>query len=211
MGWKETQQIALKSWINTQEWDTFGALNFSSLHHIGNADRDDVCGKMWRSYFGAVDHALYGKQRKNQSRFQRVVFLQYGGNNDYPHVHFLAKSPINTEEFCIILNAIWASMYTSSARPVSNEFTPTIKQTGAIGYGLHEFYRLEDKTLDLRLSNFSQYAPHVCVRDDAMARLKQQATLKNQILARLEFPKHVQAAQARKERRERNAVAAMLR
>jgi hypothetical protein len=51
MGWKQTQQIALKSWINTQEWDVFGALNFSSLHHIGNADRDDVCGKMWRSYF----------------------------------------------------------------------------------------------------------------------------------------------------------------
>jgi hypothetical protein len=182
MGWKQTQQDAWKDWVNTQRWDVFGTLNFSSLHHIGSADRDDVCGKMWRSYFGAVDHALFGKQRQNQSRFQRVVFVQYGGNDDYPHVHFLARSPIATEDFCISLNAIWASMYASCARPASNEITPTIKQTGATGYGLHEFYRLEGKTIDLRLSNFSQYAQNVCVRDDAAARLKQQASLKNQIL-----------------------------
>lgn len=203
MGWKETQQRAWESWINTQRWDVFGTLNFSSLHHISQADRDDVCGKMWRSYFGAIDRALYGKQRKNQNRFQRVVFVQYGSNGDYPHVHFLAKSPLPAQQFCILLNATWASMYTSSARPTSNEITPIIKQTGATGYGLHEFFRLEEKTIDLRLSNFFQNSSNVSVRNDAAARLKQQASIKNQLLANMAFPKHVQAVQARKDRRER--------
>jgi hypothetical protein len=74
MGWRQEQQRqAWANWINAEQWDVFGTLNFASLHHIGQADRDDVCGKMWRSYFGAIDRALYGQQRKRQSRFDRVV------------------------------------------------------------------------------------------------------------------------------------------
>ena len=126
MGWRqEQQQQAWANWINQNQWDVFGTLNFSSLQHIRTADKDDVCGTMWRSYFGAIDRALYGQQRRNQSRFERVVLVQYGINSDYPHVHFLAKSPLPNEQFCILLNAVWASMYSSSARPASNEITPT--------------------------------------------------------------------------------------
>ena len=212
MGWrKEQQRQAWANWINAEHWDVFGTLNFASLHHIGRADRDDVCGKMWRSYFGAVDRALYGQQRKQQSRFDRVVFVQYGSNNDYPHVHFLAKSPLPAQQFCSLLNAAWSSMYTSSAGPASNELTPIIEQARATGYALHEISELGSKTYDYRLSNSNLPALRPSVRDDAVERLKKLSTQQNLLKATIEFPKHVEAVQARMDKRDRLATAAMLR
>jgi hypothetical protein len=212
MGWRQEQQRqAWASWINGEHWDVFGTLNFSSLHHIGRADKDDVCGKMWRSYFGAVDRALYGQQRRQQSRFDRVVLVQYGSNGDYPHVHFLAKSPLPTQQFCILLNAAWASMYSASARPTSNEITPIIEQARTTGYVLHEMNRLGGKTYDYRLSNTNSPALRPSVRNDAAERLKHMTTTTNRLKATIEFPNHVQAAQARIDRRDRLAAAAMLR
>lgn len=209
MGWRrEQQRQAWEDWINAEHWDVFGTLNFASLHHIGRADRDDVCGKMWRSYFGAIDRALYGKQHKNKRRFDRVVFVQYGGNSDYPHVHFLAKSPLPTQQFCILLNAAWASMYSASARPASNEITPIIEQARTTGYGLHEFYELDSRTYDYRLSVTNTPALHPSVRDDAANRLKNLSTRTNLLAATIEFPNHVKAAQARMARR---TAVAMLR
>jgi hypothetical protein len=166
---------------------------------------------MWRSYFGAIDRALYGQQRRQQSRFDRVVLVQYGSNGDYPHVHFLAKSPLPAQQFCILLNAAWASMYSASACPASNEFTPIIQQARTTGYGLHEFNDLGSNTYDYRLSNSSTPALRPSVRDDAAERLKQLTTTTNRLKATIEFANHVQAAQARMNMRERLAAAAMLR
>jgi hypothetical protein len=166
---------------------------------------------MWRSYFGAIDRALYGQQRKQQSRFDRVVLVQYGSNGDYPHVHFLAKSPLPAQQCCILLNAAWASMYSASARPTSNEITPIIEQARTTGYVLHEMNRLGGKTYDYRLSNTNTPALRPSVRDDALDRLKDLSTRTNLIAATLEFPNHVQAAQSRMDRRDRLAAAAMLR
>lgn len=210
MGWKQ-QREAWEQWINAEQWDVFGTLNFASLHHIGRADRDDVCGKMWRSYFGAVDRALYGQQRKGQQRFDCAVFIQFGSNGNYPHVHFLAKSPLQTQQFCILLNATWASMFSASARPASNEITPIFKQARTTGYGLHEFSILGSTTYDYRLSQLSPRAMHPCVRDDAVERLKRLSTPINRLQAKLAHPNHVQAAQARMDRRDQLAAAAMLR
>jgi hypothetical protein len=212
MGWRQEQQRqAWANWIDAEQWDVFGTLNFASLHHLGRADRDDVCGKMWRSYFGAIDRALYGQQRKKQSRFDRVVLLQYGSNGDYPHVHFLAKSPLPAQQFCILLNAAWASMYSASACPASNEFTPIIQQARTTGYLLHEMNRLGGNTYDYRLSNNNTPALRPSVRDDAAERLKQLTTTTNRLMATIEFANHLQAAQARMNMRERLAAAAMLR
>lgn len=212
MGWRqERQRLSWQNWINSEKWDVFGTLNFSSLQHIGQADRDDICGKMWRSYFGAVDHALYGQQRKNQSRFDRLVLLQYGSSGDYPHVHFLAKSPLPAQRFCILLNAVWSSMYTSSARPTSNEITPIIDQARTTGYVLHEMNRLGGQTYDYRLSNTNSPTLRPSVRDDAAERLRQLTTTKNRLKAAIEFPNHVKAVQARMDKRDGRTAAAMLR
>ncbi|MGY6549455.1 MAG: hypothetical protein ACXIU7_10695 [Roseinatronobacter sp.] len=212
MGWRnEQQRQAWANWINAEQWDVFGTLNFKSLNHIRRADRDDVCGKMWRSYFGAIDRALYGQQRKRQCRFSRVVLVQYGSNGDYPHVHFLAKSPLPIEKFCILLNAAWASMYSASAPPTSNEITPIIEKTRTTGYVLHEMKKLGGETYDYRLSNTNKSSLLPSVRDDAEERLRQLSTTTNRIKAIFEFPNHIQAAQARMDKRDRLATAAMLR
>jgi len=102
-------------------------------------------------------------------------------------------------------------MYSASARPASNEITPIIQQARTTGYVLHEMNRLGGKTYDYRLSNSNSPALRPSVRDDAAERLKQLTTTTNRLKATIEFPNHLQAAQARIDRRDRLAVAAMLR
>jgi len=151
------------------------------------------------------------RQRKRQSRFDRVVFVQYGSNGDYPHIHFLAKSPLPKQKFCVLLNAAWSSMYAASAGPKSNEITPILNQARTTGYGLNEFFELGSRTYDHRLSNINLPPLHPSARDDAVDRLKKLSTPTNMLKAFIEFPNHVQAAQARMDKRDRFAAAAMLR
>lgn len=187
------QQRAWETWINSESWDIFGTLNFASLQHLARADRNDVCGKIWRSFFGEVDYALYGKQRKQQIRFDRAVFVQYGANGTNPHVHFLAKSPIQADHFCILINALWASMFDFATKPTSNHITPILQQASVTGYGLHEFYRLNSETYDYRLSTTGNIAMHQSVRTDAADRLKQRTKPTYLIQAKIAYPVHLQA------------------
>lgn len=188
---KQDQQ-AWADWINTEQWDIFGTLNFASLHHLARADRNDVCGKVWRSFFGEADRALYGQQRKQQTRFDRAVFVQYGANGTNPHVHFVAKSPIPADQFCILLNALWASMYDFAAKPASNQITPILQQARTTGYGLHEFYRLNSETYDYRLSTTGNITMHQSVRVDAADRLTKRSNPAYLLQAQFTFPAHLQ-------------------
>jgi len=188
---KQDQQ-AWADWINTEKWDIFGTLNFASLHHLARVDRNDVCGKVWRSFFGEADRALYGQQRKQQTRFDRAVFVQYGANGTNPHVHFVAKSPIQAEQFCILLNALWTSMYDFAAKPASNHITPILQQARTTGYGLHEFYRLNSETYDYRLSTTGNITMHQSVRVDAVDRLTKRSNPAYLLQAQFTFPAHLQ-------------------
>ncbi len=184
---------AWEDWINAQQWDIFGTLNFKSLRHFARADRDDVCGKVWRSYFGKIDNALFGQQRKQQKRFDRVVCVQYGANGTYPHVHFLAKSPIEHDQFCILLNAVWSSMFSFAANPASNKITPIINQARSTGYGFHEFHKLDSTTYDYRLSYTGSETAHPIVRTDAADRLQSLANPIHFLQAQITFSDKQQA------------------
>ncbi len=186
-------QRAWENWINTQQWDIFGTLNFKSMHHLALADRDDVCGKVWRSYFGEIDNALFGQQRKQQKRFDRAVCVQYGANGTYPHIHFLAKSPIEPNQFCILLSAVWSSMFSFAANPLSNHITPIINQARSTGYALHDFYRLNSSTYDYRLSHTGTETAYPSVRSDATDRLQSLANPINFLQAQITFSDHQQA------------------
>lgn len=184
---------AWQAWINVEQWDIFGTLNFASLHHLARTNRNDVCGKIWRSFFCEVDYALYGKQRKHQQRFDRAVFVQYGANGINPHVHFVAKSPIQVDQFCIHINALWASMFDFAANPVSNHITPVVQQAKATGYGLHEFHKLNSDTYDYRLSTTGNSTMHQSVRTDAVDRLTKRSKPVYLVQAQLAYPAHLQA------------------
>lgn len=208
---KQAIQSSVQNWISDVEWQIFGTLNFATRSHLRNVNVEDVCGKMWRSYFGTVDRAIFGTQRKNQHRFARAVFVQYGSNGDNPHVHFLATLPIAPEEGCVLLNAIWSSQFAEAAAPASNEFTPVISKHKAAEYGLHEFQSAGSITHDLSLSHMEQPENIGTPRNDALEALRAKATDRHLLSARLNFPVHLQAAQARFERRKGERAAALLR
>ena len=187
---------SIQNWSTDGDWQIYGTLNFSTHSHLRNVNADDVCGKMWRSYFGTIDRALFGQQRKYQHRFQRSVFVHRGRYGDNPHIHFLASLPLPAKDSCILLNAVWSSMFHEAASPVSNEITPLMSKIAASNYGLHEFTNLTSDTHDLRLSYYKS-GMSADLRDDAVARLKSKTKSQHLLSARLSFPTHVRAAEAR--------------
>jgi hypothetical protein len=200
---------AWTQWLAIDEWDVFATLNFDSLSMI-QGNKADAAGKIWRSCLGTLDRAIYGSTHKNQPRFNRIAFKHVGANGCNPHVHILAKSPINIEDFCIAWNAIWATQFSAAARPASNSIAPLISMTGAIGYGQHEEFKNDTGSFDERLSYINTGTTHL-VRTDAVSRLHAKASRTNLIKAHLAFPQHIQATQANHERRERLRVAALQR
>ena len=189
---------SIQNWITDGDWQIFGTLNFATRSHLRNVDVDDVCGKMWRSYFNTVDRALFGRQRHQQHRFQRSVFVHHGSYGDNPHIHFLANLPLSPEDSCILLGAVWSSMFAEAASPTSNEITPIQSIDATTKYGLHEYWGLISEAHDLRLSSFDTSG---VLRDDALAALKSKASNRHLLSARLNYPHHVRAAAARKMRK----------
>lgn len=201
--------ITWQQWLALDDWDVFATLNFDSLGMIAG-NKTDATGKMWRSCLATLDRAIYGHVRHNQPRFNRIAFKHVGANGNNPHIHVLAKAPINVDDFCVAWNAIWTTQFSASARPASNSIAPLITTTGAIGYGQHEEFKHDTGSFDDRLSYINSGILHL-VRTDALSRLHAKATRINLIKARLALPQHVQATQANHERRNSLRVAALLR
>jgi len=110
---------AWENWLDAYDWDVFATLNFSRLNLL-EGNKRDASAKLWRSYLSTVDRAIYGQTRKAQPRFNRLVFKHYGEGGTNPHVHILLKSPIDINEFCIALSAIWTSKIEPAASPDAN-------------------------------------------------------------------------------------------
>jgi hypothetical protein len=201
---------AWEQWLAADDWTIFATFNFSRLNLL-QGSREDAAAKLWRSCLNTVDRALYGQtESKPQPRFNRVAFKHYGSNGDNPNLHLLIKAPIDTEQFCVALNAIWATQFEATAAPAANSIAPIITKTGATGYGLHEEYKLDTGSVDDRLTYINSGPQHP-VRTDALQRLRTKATRINLIQAQLALPQHIKAAQANYERRERAKAAALLR
>ena len=200
---------AWEQWLTLDNWDVFATLNFGQLSLL-EGDKTDASGKLWRSCLSTIDRAIFGHTRKDKPRFNRIAFRHYGANGTNLHVHILVKSPIPTHEFCVALNAIWATKFTPAASPANNSVAPLITATGAIGYGQHEEFKNDTGAFEDRLSNINLGSSHL-VRTDALQRLHAQATQLNLIQARLALPDHIRISQTNFDRRERTRVAALLR
>ena len=205
-------------WLDADNWDVFATLNFGSLHLL-EGNKIDSSAKIWRSCLSTVDRALYGATRKAQPRFNRVVFKHYGDSGKNPHIHILAKAPINTDAFCIALNAIWATQFDPTANPISNSIAPLITAKGATSYSQHEEFKDNTGAFDERLSYINLGDPHL-VREDALQRLHSKTAGIRLAQARLALPIHIKTTQEnfekrekreKRERRERMRVAALRR
>lgn len=193
VGYKE-QKAAWEAWLGNQKWNIFGTLNFNTQSHLRSGNADDICGKMWRSYFTTIDRAIFGHQHQTKARVERVVFIQTGANSTNPHVHFLAKSYIDTDEQCILMSAVWSSAFSQAASPQANSITPVLNRHQAARYGLHELSKLGTATFDHRLSTFSQTEADHYARSDAEIRLINKANISSINKAIEWYPAHVAKA-----------------
>ena len=186
---------AYENWIADGDWDVFGTMSFVP----GHKPNDDEAQQLWRRYWNRVDRLCYGQCDKHGFRVSRVVFVQHGSNGDNPHLHFVAKAPIDPKTFCILLNALWRATIESAAHPISNEILPILSKQCASNYGLHEFWLSGSKTYNSGLSHTNP--PHVIAHALAETRLTQASKGKWLAKATLALPEHMARAVARCERR----------
>jgi len=207
--WNKKVELAWNDWMELDDWNVFATLNFGRLHLL-EGNKIDAAGKIWRSCLATIDRSLYGKTHGRQRRFNRVAFKHYGGAGTTPHLHMLVKSPINAPDFCVYLNAIWATKFDVAGTPATNSITPLISTKGATGYGLREEHKIDTGSFDERLSYINTGAEHL-VRTDALDRLKSYTTPTKLIQANLALPMHIETTVKNYERREGRRAAALLR
>lgn len=189
---------AYQDWISRHDWDVFGTLNFvpNRKPHI------DTAQKQWSYFWNKVDRLAYGQTGvQSGARVERVVCNQFGSLGENPHIHFLAKSPINTDDFCVYLNALWAATSPEAAPPNSNEIYPVLKVNRASGYSLHEYWKLGSETFNDRLTCLNTDKTPPKPRLDAADRLKIAGKEIWLTRARLALPNHIENAQARYNKR----------
>ncbi len=186
---------AYEKWTVGHDWDVFGTLNFipNRKPHI------DTAQKHWSRFWQKVDQLTYGQTAvRSGARVERIVCTQFGKMKDNPHLHFVAKSPIeDIDVFCACLNALWAATATVAAPPKSNEIYPifSVKRTG--GYLFHEYKQIDSQTFNDRFTYLNTKEIILKPRADTIDRLKSAASTKLLTAAQAALPTHIENAKAR--------------
>ncbi len=191
-GWSE--------WVTSEDWNIFGTLNFAVQHQISFVEAQ----RRWALYWNVVDKLCYGKSGGTQQRMMRFVYAHLGRNRDNPHIHFLAKVDGDVREFCILLNALWASMeHVGGAIADQNEILPVISKERAAAYLMHENQGYELSGFCEKLTHLPEDAP--TMRDNAATLLRSAANRFQHLNdAAVAFDKHEERAEQRYIRRNAN-------
>lgn len=183
-------------WTSSFDWNVCGALTFAGHHKPNLAEAQ----RHWSTFWAKVDRLCYGQSRGNQFHVPRFVYVHQGRAGDNPHIHFLAYTQCDPREFCVLLNAVWASMkYAGTAVPHQNEILPLISKDGASRYLQHEDIGYDMRGFDASLTKLHQI--NAQLRDDALDRLASEATSENVQAATAAFEQHVERAELRQIRR----------
>lgn len=185
-------------WATSFEWNICGTLTFSVNQKPSLAEAQ----RYWSAFWHKIDRLCYGRSCKNRYHVPRFVYTHEGHGGDNPHIHFLAFTPCDPREFCILLNAIWADMKSAGAAvPHQNEILPVRSKIAASRYLQHE-------DIGYDMSGFNEaltHLPHVHSewREDALERLASEATSENVQSAIAAYDQHVERAELRHRRRNR--------
>ena len=108
-------------WVISEDWNIYGTLNFSVQHKPSFFEAQG----RWALFWNIVDRLCYERSHGTRHKMPRFVCAHKGRNRDNPHIHFLAKADGDVREFCILLNALWASMqHVGGAIADQNEILP---------------------------------------------------------------------------------------
>lgn len=121
-------------WTSSFEWNVCGTLNFA----VDRKPSLTEAQRHWSTFWNKIDRLCYGKSLNHQHRIPRFVYTHHGRGGDNPHIHFIAHTPTDPQEFCILLNAIWSGLNDMTAIPDQNEILPVFNKRRASWYLMHE-------------------------------------------------------------------------
>ena len=183
-------------WTSSFEWNICGTLTFSVNQKPSLAEAQ----RYWSSFWHKIDRLCFGRSYKNHYHVPRFVYTHQGSGGENPHIHFLAFTPCDTREFCILLNAIWAGMTNAGAAvPHQNEILPVRSKEAASLYLQHEDIGYDMSGFNEALTHLHQ--AHAELRGDALKRLASEATSKNVQAAIAAYDMHLERAELRHRRR----------
>lgn len=168
-------------WAISEDWNIYGTLNFSVQHKPSFVEAQ----RRWALFWNVVDRLCCERSHRTQHRLPRFVYAHKGRNRDNPHIHFLAKVDGDVREFCILLNALWASKERAAA------------------YLMHENHGYELSGFCEKLTCLPKDAP--TMRDNAATLLRSAANRFQHLNdAAIAFDKHLERAEQRYIRRNPN-------
>lgn len=186
-------------WVSSFEWNICGTLTFA----VNQKPSLDEAQRYWSAFWHKMDQLCYGRSSKNRYHIPRFVYTHQGNGGDNPHIHFLAFTPSDPREFCILLNAIWAGMTNAGAAvPHQNEILPVWSKRAASLYLQHEDIGYDMSGFNEALTQLPQV--HSEWRCDALERLASEATSENVQAAVAAYDMHLERAELR--HRRRNAI-----
>jgi len=185
-------------WVSSFEWNICGTLTFAVNQKPSLAEAQ----RHWSSFWNKVDRLCYGRSHNHQCRVPRFVYTHKGRGGENPHIHFLAFTPSDPREFCVLLNAIWAGMANAGAAvPHQNEILPVRSKRAASLYLQHEDIGYDMSGFNEALTQLPQV--HAEWRGDALERLSDEANSANVQAAIAAYDMHIERAELRDRRRNR--------
>ena len=161
----------LRSYLVQREWDVFGTLKFHTAGLISGYQ----ARRLLRSYWNQLDRVVYGKAATVGCRIQRWCFAHGGSHNDNFHVHFVARSAFEPEEFCALGNTVWAKHNSATAVIRQNWITPIHYPERVAGYIAREIWRTGTDSFDTELTadtgvTYQLTAERAAARQERIAR-----------------------------------------
>jgi hypothetical protein len=187
-------------WAISEDWNIYGTLNFSVQRKPSFVEAQ----RRWSLFWNVVDRLCYERSHGTKHKMLRFVYAHTGSNGDNPHIHFLAKVDGDVREFCILLNALWASMeHVGGAIADQNEILPVFNIERVSAYLMHENNGYEMNGFCEKLTYLTKDAS--AMRDNAATLLRSAANRFQHLNdAAIAFDKHVERAEQRYIRRNSN-------
>lgn len=141
-------QRELYRYLLGRDWNVFGTMKFQPVRRISNSEAH----MQLRYFWNKLDRVIYGKAAEAGCRVNRWCFSHAGSHSDNYHLHFVAKAPIQTLEFCALANTLWAKTSPETAGIDQNWITPVLYPDRVAGYVTREVWKLGPASFDTQIS-----------------------------------------------------------
>lgn len=144
-----THQHELYMMLMQRRWNVFGTLKFQPDHPISGTHAH----RLLRCFWNKLDRVIYGKAAEQGCRVNRWCFTHTGSHSDNYHLHFVAFSEFNTDEFCCLANTVWTKLKHQTANIDQNWIMPVMYPDRVAAYLTREVWKLGAASWDVGLSS----------------------------------------------------------